>query len=223
MGPQTSRELEGAEVGLSICVLYPGAAIHKRIQRAGGPGPHSPQDFLKMMQFAGNFKEKLPILSKFWAQAPLWGQNFTGPPDQNPGSAPAIIPLNIFKGRIGRKGLLFCRRVTCLGGSSEHVQALRGHPRRGDKLSECFQAKTCNVGVSQCALANSEKMAGAASHQLRVLMLLQVFLTPRSPCCGRVSAWAFKVKNDLDLFLDVTYLQGYEMQTNPLPMSMESC
>ena len=43
-----------------------------------------PQDLFKMMQFLGSFKRK-PILSKFWAQGPPWGQN---PPDQNLGSAP---------------------------------------------------------------------------------------------------------------------------------------
>ena len=43
------------------------------------------------MQFSGNFKGKIPILSKFWAQGPPWGQNSAGPPDQNPGSAPGQI------------------------------------------------------------------------------------------------------------------------------------
>ncbi len=31
--------------------------------------PPLPQDFFKIMQSSGNFKEKNPILSKFWAQA----------------------------------------------------------------------------------------------------------------------------------------------------------
>ncbi len=45
--------------------------------------------FVLIMQFSGNFKGKTPILSKCWAQdPPPWGQNSTGPPDQNPGSAP---------------------------------------------------------------------------------------------------------------------------------------
>ncbi len=44
--------------------------------------PLSPQDiFFKIMQFSGNFKEKrAPILSKFRAQPPPWGQKSTGPP-----------------------------------------------------------------------------------------------------------------------------------------------
>ena len=46
----------------------------------GSRGPPCPQDFLKIMQFLGNFKGKPPILSTFWAQGPPWGQNSTGPP-----------------------------------------------------------------------------------------------------------------------------------------------
>ncbi len=45
----------------------------------GGLGPPCHQDFFKIMQFSGNFKGKTPILSKFWAQGPPWGQNSTGP------------------------------------------------------------------------------------------------------------------------------------------------
>ncbi len=47
-----------------------------------GPGPPCSQEFSKIMQFSGNFKGKNPILRKFWAQGPPWGQNSTGPPDQ---------------------------------------------------------------------------------------------------------------------------------------------
>ncbi len=43
----------------------------------------------KIMQFSGNFKEKNPILSKFWAQDPPGVKTLLGPPDQNPGSATA--------------------------------------------------------------------------------------------------------------------------------------
>ncbi len=42
------------------------------------------------MQFSGNFKGKTLILSKFWAQGPLLGVKLRWPPDQNPGSAPAV-------------------------------------------------------------------------------------------------------------------------------------
>ena len=43
-------------------------------------GALAPQDFFKIMQFSGNFKGKIHILSTFWAQGPLLGQNSTGPP-----------------------------------------------------------------------------------------------------------------------------------------------
>ncbi len=59
--------------------------------RTLGARPPCPQEKLKIMQLSGNCKRKpLYILSKFWAQGPPppWGQNSTGPPDQNPGSAP---------------------------------------------------------------------------------------------------------------------------------------
>ena len=43
-------------------------AQHQRMQGGGWP-----QDFFKIMQFSGNFKEKSHILSKFWAQGPSLG------------------------------------------------------------------------------------------------------------------------------------------------------
>ncbi len=54
---------------------------HKRIQETLGARPPSLQDFFKMMQFSGNFKQIL-------GSGPLWGQNSAGPPDQYPGFAP---------------------------------------------------------------------------------------------------------------------------------------
>ncbi len=58
----------------------------------GGPTP-CPQDLFKIMQFLGNFKGKIPILSKFWAQGPPGVKTPLGPPpDQNPGSAPGSSP-----------------------------------------------------------------------------------------------------------------------------------
>ncbi len=52
-------------------------------QPCGGgssPGPPCPPIFVvQIMQFSGNFKGKTPILSKFWAQGPLWGQNSAAP------------------------------------------------------------------------------------------------------------------------------------------------
>ncbi len=42
-----------------------------------GHGPPLPPRLFKIMQFSGNFKGKTPILSKVWAQAPLWIQNST--------------------------------------------------------------------------------------------------------------------------------------------------
>ncbi len=54
-----------------------------------GPQPPYPNFFFNHAVFR-QLWGKAPILSKFWAQAPPpWGQNFAGPPDQNPGSAPA--------------------------------------------------------------------------------------------------------------------------------------
>ncbi len=52
-----------------------------------GPTP-CPKDFLKIMQFSGNFKGRTLILSKFWAQGPsLESKLYWATPDQNPGSA----------------------------------------------------------------------------------------------------------------------------------------
>ena len=46
---------------------------HWRMQGALGALGVCPllQDYFKIMQFSGNSKRKPPILSKFWAQAPL--------------------------------------------------------------------------------------------------------------------------------------------------------
>ncbi len=56
---------------------------------SGGLAPPCPQDFFKIMQCSGNFKEKNPILGNFLLRAvPPYGQNSTRPPYQSPGSAP---------------------------------------------------------------------------------------------------------------------------------------
>ena len=54
-----------------------------------GGAPLQPWFFFYKMQFSGNFKGKAPIWANFGLRAPLWGQNSAGPPDKNPGSAPA--------------------------------------------------------------------------------------------------------------------------------------
>ena len=45
--------------------------LQKRIQGPDPPFPLPPRFFFQIMQFSGNFKGKTPVLSKFWAQAPL--------------------------------------------------------------------------------------------------------------------------------------------------------
>ncbi len=52
--------------------------------------PQIPADSCIIMQFSGKKGETLFWANYIWAQGPPWGQNSAGPPDQNPGSAPAF-------------------------------------------------------------------------------------------------------------------------------------
>ena len=79
---------EEAESNVHLINKQPNKHILIPLADPGGPGPPCPQNFSKIMQFSGNLKGK-PL---FRLRAPLWGQNSTGPPDQNPGSAPAFPP-----------------------------------------------------------------------------------------------------------------------------------
>ncbi len=65
------------------------ASSQERIQgdlRARAP---CPQDFFRIMQLSGNFKGKRLYWADFGLRAPLGAETPLGPPDQNPGSAPA--------------------------------------------------------------------------------------------------------------------------------------
>ena len=56
--------------------------LHQRIQKTPGlqaPRPPLPPRFFKIVQFSGNCSGKTPVLSTFWDQAPLWGQNSPAP------------------------------------------------------------------------------------------------------------------------------------------------
>ncbi len=60
----------------------------------GGLSPPCPQDFFKIIQFSGNFKEKKPYFEQMLGSGPPLGSKLRwGAPDQNPGSAPDIIDL----------------------------------------------------------------------------------------------------------------------------------
>ncbi len=66
---------------------------HQRIQGGpGGPSRPLPTRFFKTMQLSGNFKGKHLFLANFGLRAPSGVKTPLGPPDQNPGSAPALTP-----------------------------------------------------------------------------------------------------------------------------------
>ncbi len=75
------RKIVFRETTLLQCNTAVGGArferkVQSRIQGGAwgsGSPPSCPQDFFKIMQFAGNFKGKTPILSQVWAQVPPLG------------------------------------------------------------------------------------------------------------------------------------------------------
>ncbi len=70
------------------------AEHHWRIQRGFGPGGHLALEiFFQNHAVCRQNNGKNPILSTHFGLRAPWGQNSTGPPDQNPGSAPEHCAL----------------------------------------------------------------------------------------------------------------------------------
>ena len=75
----------------TVCeqVVPRASTLIRAVADSGGPWgarPLAPKIFFKSCSFQAILREK-PL---FWAQGPLLDQNSTGPPDQNPGSAPEV-------------------------------------------------------------------------------------------------------------------------------------